>query len=165
MTMNTRNFLTIGAFALVLLITMAAAAPSKQVERGQEWMSWSPAERSVFMGGFIDGYLRGSHEACKVADDLFEVGKPHRLGDEHHPSEIPSVRCEARLETYSKYKLTDSGPDFSAYTVVITEFYTKHPEYQGIPYVYLLSFLSDSKYKTADQLHEMALKGEIRTNF
>jgi hypothetical protein len=117
------------------------------------------------MGGFIDGYLRGSHQACDATDDLFEVGKWHRLGDDRHPSEIPSARCLARLDMYSKYKLVESRPDFSAYTDVITEFYTRHPEYQDIPYVYLLEFLSDNKYKTAEQLYQMALKGEIRTSF
>jgi hypothetical protein len=162
MKLNVRDSVPLGTGAVVLLIAVAAATPSKQVERGQEWMSWSPAERSVFIGGFIDGYLRGSHVACAAADDLFELDKPHRMGDGRP---MPSARCEARLETYSKYKLTDSGPDVSAYTVVITEFYTRHPEYQGVPYLYLLWFLTDSNYKTADQLYQMALKGEIRTNF
>ena len=58
--------------------------------------------------------------------------------------------------------MTTSGPDFSAYADVITEFYTKHPEYQGIPFVDLMKSLSDRTYKTADQLYQMALKGELR---
>ena len=45
---------------------------------------------------------------------------------------------------------------------MITEFYTKHPEYQAIAFVNLLKSLSDRNYKTADQLYQMALKGELR---
>ena len=67
------------------------------------------------------------------------------------------------MEEYSKAKYTEtSGPDFSAYADVITEFYTKHPEYQAIAFVNLLKSLSDRNYKTADQLYQMALKGELR---
>jgi hypothetical protein len=67
------------------------------------------------------------------------------------------------MEEYSKAKYTEaSGLDVTAYTDVITEFYTKHPEYQGVAFVSLMKLLSDRNYKTADQLYEMALKGEIR---
>jgi hypothetical protein len=114
------------------------------------------------VNGFITGYQRGSLSACEVADELFEVGKPDRLGDEHHPSEIPSARCLARMEEYSKARYAEaSGPDFSAYVDVITEFYTNHPEYKGIPFVDLMKSLGDHNYKTADQLYQMALKGEL----
>jgi hypothetical protein len=66
------------------------------------------------------------------------------------------------MEEYSKAKYTEtSGLDVSAYTDAITEFYTKHPEYQGIPFVNLMKSLSDRNYKTADQLYQMALKGEL----
>jgi hypothetical protein len=84
-----------------------------------------------------------------------------RVGDEQHPSEVPSARCLARMEKYSKARYT-SGPDFSTYTDVITEFYTKHPEYQGIPFMNLMKWLSDRNHKTADDLYQMALKGEMR---
>ncbi len=69
------------------------------------------------------------------------------------------------MEEYTKIETTDSGPDLSAYTTVLTEFYTKHPAYQNIPTVYILSFLSNRNYKTADQLYQMAVKGEMRTHF
>jgi hypothetical protein len=144
---------------LLLFVGVAAQGSPEQLGRGGEWLSWSPSARSAYANGFLDGYLRGSHAACEEADKLFEVGTPHRLGDS------PSGRCEAKLEVYSKYRYENSEPDFSAYTRLITDFYTKHPEYQGIPFAYLLSFLSDSKNKTSDQLYEMAVKGEMRTHF
>jgi hypothetical protein len=153
-----RVLLGIGAFALFLANPAAAQVRPEQRDRGGEWLSWSPGERSTYINGFISGYLRGSHEACLAANDVFEVGKPHRLGND------PAARCEARLDTYSKFR-TGSGPDPTFYTQVITDFYTKHPEYQGVPFVYLLLFLTDRQYKTDDQLYQMALKGALRTNF
>lgn len=155
----------IGAFViLVVVICVAAQVRPEQLDRGGEWLSWSPGERATFVNGFIAGYRQGSHGACEVAQELFgEPGKMYRLGDEHHPSEMPSARCLARMEEYSKTKYTEaSGLDVSAYTDAITEFYTKHPEYQGIPFVNLMKSLSDRNYKTADQLYQMALKGELR---
>jgi hypothetical protein len=103
--------------------------------------------------------------ACDVANQLFEVGKPHRLGNGHDPEDMPSARCLARMADYSKFKLEETGVDVSAYTTVITEFYTKRPEYRGLPITYLMESLSDSKYKTADQLFQAARNGEIRTNW
>jgi hypothetical protein len=153
-----RTLLVAGASAVFLLVVNAGSIPPTQPDRGQEWLSWSPAERNVYIDGFVTGYQGGTHRGCEVADELFEVGKPHRLGNQ------PSARCFARLETYSKYSYKDSA-DFTAYTTVITEFYTKHPEYRGVPFFYLLSFLSDRQFKTADELYQMALKGELRTNF
>ena len=46
---------------------------------------------------------------------------------------------------------------------MITEFYTKHSEYRNIPFPYLMDHLSDGKYRTADQLAQMAKKGDLAT--
>jgi hypothetical protein len=154
----------IGAVAILLIVSMAPQVrlQAQEIARGREWLSWSPAQRGTYVDGFITGYLQGSLYACEATDRLFEVGIPHRLGDEEHPSEVPSARCLARMEKYSKIKYTEaSGQDFSAYTDVITEFYTKHPEYQGIPFGNLMKWLSDRNYKTADQFYQMALKGDL----
>jgi hypothetical protein len=155
----------IGALIIsVVTICVAAQLRPDQLDRGGEWLSWSPRERATFVNGFIAGYRQGSHGACEVVQALFgEPGKMYRLGDEHHPSEMPSARCLARMEEYSRAKYTEaSGLDVSAYTSAITEFYTKHPEYQGIAFVELMKSLSDRDYKTADQLYQMAQKGELR---
>jgi hypothetical protein len=158
----TKYLAGIGTLVILVVICVAAQVRTDQVDRGGEWLSWSPGQRATYVDGFITGYLQGSLSACEAADKLFEVNKPHSLGDEHHPSEIPSARCLARMEEYSKAKYTEtSGLDESVYTDVITEFYTKHPEYQGVPFVNLMKLLSDHNYKTADQLYQMALKGEL----
>jgi hypothetical protein len=139
----------------LMLLVAGAASASEGPHAGQLWLAWTPAERNIFVQGVIEGYWKGSQTACKLADDLFEVGKPHRLG------QSPSGRCEARLEQFTKIKNTDSGPDLSAYTTVITEFYEKHPEYQNVPAGYLLFALGDPNYVTADHLYHMVLKGDL----
>jgi len=153
------TFLLTGLCAVFLLGTGAAPTTRDKVDPGTEWLAWSAAEREVFVRGFIEGYWNGSGAACKLADDLSEVGEQHRVG------EGPRARCENRLKQYTKIKTLDSGFDFGAYTSVITDFYSKHPEYKNIPESYLLSLLSDQDYKSADQLYQMALKGAISTHF
>lgn len=159
----TKYLVGVGAPVILVIICVADQVRTDQVDRGGEWLSWSPGQRTTYVNGFITGYLQGSHRACDVADELFEVGKPHRLGDQRDSGDMPSARCLARMEEYSKARYTEaSGPDFTAYTDVITEFYTKHPEYRGIPFLNLMKLLSDRNYKTADQLYQMALKEELR---
>jgi hypothetical protein len=159
MSRMTRIFLMIAAFAIPVLIAIGSQVRPERPSSGEEWLSWSLADRNAYIGGYIDGYTKGSHEACLATNDIFEVHKPHHLGED------PAARCESHLETYSKYQTKDSRADLSVYVTVITEFYTKHPEYRNIPFFYLMRFLSDSQRKTADQIYEMALKGEIRTTF
>ena len=156
-----RGIGAVSSLVIILsIICMTAQVRTDRLDRGGEWLSWSPEKRTTYVDGFITGYQLGSHNACVAAEQLFgKPGKMYRLGDEHHPSEMPSARCLARMETYSKVKFTVSGDlDFSAYTDVITEFYTKHPEYRGIPFANLMDSLG--RYKTADELYQTALKGE-----
>ena len=166
--MSRRYLSGIATVLLVLMIIrVPAQVPPKQRGAGEEWLSWSPAERGVYILGFTDGYTSGSLGACNVTDQLFEVGKPHRLGDAQHPTEIPSGRCLAAVENYSRNRHmgSDPTPYTTAYTTVITEFYTKHPEYQGVPFFYLMLNLSDSKYKTAEELYQMALRQHLEIKF
>jgi hypothetical protein len=156
-----------GAVAFAVLLVSCAVAQvnlqQNEIERGGQWLLWSSGQRITYVRGFITGYQRGFHRACELADELFEVGKKHRLGDEEHPSQLPSARCLARMETYSKVSYAEAlEGDFTAYTSVITEFYSHHPEYRGIPFMNIMKLLGDSSFKTADQLYQMALKGEIR---
>jgi hypothetical protein len=154
-----------GAVALVVLLIVANGAQVRpdQVDRGDEWLSWSQKERAAYVDGFVSGYLQGSNSACDVADDLFGTGKTYTLGDGHHPSDMPSARCLARMEKYSKATFREGqGLDLRAYTDVVTDFYTNHPEYRGIPFFNLMKLLSDGNNKTADQIYQMALRGELR---
>jgi hypothetical protein len=158
-----RKYLTgIGTVALLMISCRTEKVHTEQIERGGEWMSWTPTERNRYVFGYLDGYLLARSRACNAADKLFEVGMPHRLGDDQHPTEIPSGRCLAAVDEYSRFKYKDSTLDFSIYANPITEFYTKHPEYQGVPFPFLMEFLSDKKCSTGDQLYQMALAGKLR---
>ena len=152
----------IATLAAFTIMCVAAQVRPGQIERGGEWLSWSLAERNRYTDGFISGYLAVRLKACNTADALFEVGQPHRLGDEQHPTDVPSGRCLAAVDTYSKFKYVNSAIDFGPYTNAITEFYTKHPEYQDIPFPHLMQALSDTKSSSADQLYQMVQKGELR---
>lgn len=154
-----KTFVMVVASALLMVVRFAGAASQPASGSGQQWMSWSPAQRNTYVHGFIAGYWNGSEATCKKLDQIFEVGQPHRVGDSS------TARCENHLENYTKLKLSDSGLDVSAYTSVLTEFYTKPPEYQNIQGGYLLSLLTDGRYQTAAQLYQMAVKREIDTNF
>ena len=67
------------------------------------------------------------------------------------------------MEKYSKATFREGqGLDLRAYTDVVTDFYTNHPEYRGIPFFNLMKLLSDGNNKTADQIYQMALRGELR---
>ena len=151
----------IAAVALLLISCKANNVRPELFERGGTWKSWSLTERNRYVLGYLDGYMTGRHTACVAADGLFEVGQPHRMGDEQHPTDFPSGRCLASVEEYSRFKFTDSMIDLSAYVNPITEFYAKHPEYQDIPIPFLMDFLSDKKCSTADELFKLAQKGTL----
>jgi hypothetical protein len=71
-----------------------------------------------------------------------------------------SGRCLASVDNHSRY--IGSRVDLAVYEVPITEFYTKHPEYQGVPFPFLMEYLSDEKCSTADELFQMAQKEKLR---
>src|SRR5277367_5386277 len=107
-----------------VMVSLAARSSRAEAGTGDEWLSWSPAQRASYVDGFISGHLNATHSVCDAADELFEVDMPHSLGDAHHPSEYPSARCFAKADTYSRFKVTgNEETDFAAYTTVITEFY------------------------------------------
>lgn len=140
-------------FSGILCVLAAAQVKPEDAGRGAEWLSWAPAQRTAYVYGLVDGYLMGFYRACDLADQLFEVGKPHRLGDG------PSGRCIAHRGEFSKKSLDKEGHlDISAYTDVVTAFYKDHPSCRDFPFALLLQSLS-SKYASADQLYEMAMKG------
>jgi len=149
----------VGIILLVELCGCAAAQETpEQLGRGGEWLSWTPVQRDAYVYGLVDGYLMGFYRARDLADQLFETDKPHRLGDDQHPTEVPSGHCLAHRGEFSKTSFDKEGhPDVSAYTNVITAFCKDHPSCRAFPFAFLLEALS-SKYTTADQLYERALK-------
>ena len=162
MAMSTKYLVGIAVVVLLLVSCKTNKVRPGVLERGDEWMSWNTTERNRYVFGYLDGYLTARHTACVAADTLFEVGQPHRMGDEQHPTEFPSGRCLASVDGYSRFKYIDSTLDLSAYVNPITEFYTKHPDHKDIFVPSLMEFLSDKKCSTADELLQMALQGKLR---
>ena len=78
-----------GAVAVLLLVSVAASVTPPSLGTGYDWVSWSPKQRTTFMDGFWTGYVMGTRRACDATNDLWEVGKVHRIGDD------PSARCLA----------------------------------------------------------------------
>lgn len=120
---------------------------------GKQWLAWQNANREDYVMAYISGYFYGVKDACFVFDDL-----------------QPTIRlkhalyCRAKAPRYT-YKHDNVGnPDLSAYTDVLTKFYTGHPEYQSIPYVRLMPYLTDEQHKTADDLYNMAKAGKFPTS-
>jgi hypothetical protein len=142
---------------IIVSIGLSALATAQlrpdQLGRGGEWLSWTPEQRNAYVAGLISGYMMGFYRACALTDQLFEQGKPQKLGHD------PEARCMAHRGEFSKKSLDKDGHfDVSAYTDVVTAFYRDHPSCQEFPFDFLLQSLS-AKYATADQLYEMALNG------
>jgi len=119
---------------------------------GEEWLSLTPQTKSYLIGAYLDGYLAGKIDACAAADDLFAEQKPI-----HDPKDSVDQRCVRKAKSYSK--------DVDDYIGVLTDFYTKYPQHRNIPNLYLIQILTDDRYTTADGIYQMAVKGEIRTDF
>ncbi|MGO9862550.1 MAG: hypothetical protein ACLPLR_02965 [Terriglobales bacterium] len=149
------NYGIVGIILLADLCACATAQGTQEPGRRGEWLSWTPVQRNAYVYGLVDGYLMGFARACHLADQLFEIGKPQRLGND------PSARCIAHRGEFSKISLDKGGHvDVSAYTDVVTAFYKDHPSCRDFPFALLLQSLS-SKYATGDQLYEMAMKGGL----
>jgi hypothetical protein len=151
--------LMVGTILAVTVVSCTSTHPSRQLwpPDGNLWLSWSQSERRTYMFGMLEGYGAARHDACLTADQLFEVGQPHRLGDETHPTEVPSGRCLAATDTYSHFQMSDfSEARYDSYVNEVTEFYTRYPKYRKVLFPLLFDHLRDRNFKTVDQLAAMA---------
>jgi hypothetical protein len=120
---------------------------------GKQWLAWQNSNREDYVVAYISGYFYGVKDACFVFDDLEPTISLRHAG-----------HCRATAPRYS-FKSDSAGyPDLSKYTNVLTKFYTEHPEYQSIPYVLLMPYLTDQQHKTADDLYNMAKAGKFPTS-
>src|SRR4051794_26135722 len=98
---------TVRLFLIILFFSVNAPISAQlresQLGRGDEWLAWRKDQRDGYVRGYIDGYLGGTSTSCRLADDLFESGKPHTLGDGHKPSDMPSARCLVRRGEFAKF--------------------------------------------------------------
>jgi hypothetical protein len=139
---------------LIFVIGLADAGSQRRVaprRDGKDWLSFTAQTRSYLVEVYLDGYLDGKTDACAAAGDLFEQGPVH------DPKDSADQRCFRKAKSYSR--------DVDDYIGVLTAFYTKYPQFRNIPDLYLIQTLTDDRYTTADGIYQMAVKGEIRTNF
>jgi hypothetical protein len=114
---------------------------------GMDWMSWSPATREVYLGGFFMGYLYGTVDTCVGVHDLWlREGEPVDPEMKQLPSDV-ATKCQSRVDGFTKLKvMPDGSPDYSPYTGPITAFYKKNPEEQHVRIDYMILQLRDSNY-------------------
>lgn len=153
-----QNYLPVTGLLLLAITACGTFQDSRRVELfrhpGLQWLSWTPQERENFVYGYINGYGEGMDLACLAADKLFETNEPHNFGHGDVTSTFPSTRCRESVALYPSVKIDLSkGPDFSAYTNVITGFYRKHPEYRDTPITVLMESLAGTKRLTADDIY------------
>jgi hypothetical protein len=153
-----------GFLLLGLVIALSYPNPATQVQTdpGAQWLSWSTSEKNAYVAGFIDGYRTGTTEICKAADQFLKAGSISSGGGQPETNSSASAACFASGGDYSKQYSGKAGVDFSVYANMITEFYTKHPDYRAISFRKLLLSLRDGASNSEDQLYQKALHGDLR---
>jgi hypothetical protein len=153
--MNRRRIMS--SFALLLMVGLAAcrraqptAAPKQHSGLGDDWLSMTTSEKTIFVEGFIEGRYVGADDICNTG--LVILPKKHRPGDENL-SEYE--RCGAMSGRYS-HQDPKTGED--AYIRVIDTFYS-HPECRPMPYFTLLEHLDDAEYKSGEELYQFVRSG------
>ncbi len=160
MTRTNLTSVMVGAIVVASVINAGAQTRKDQVGGGAQWLSWSSKERATYVGAFIDGYLSGTHQLCRKADDLFRVRDPHYQNPKVMPGNEASALCYSTRSEYSRI-YSGNEVDFSFYVDAITEFYSKYPQDQSILVGELMLSLADGKCSTVEELHQKVLKGEL----
>jgi hypothetical protein len=162
-----RSFFRLTVLFLLVIFCASCSRTSKQVATanpihafgGEEWLSWTPAQRDRYVYGYIVGYQSGFFKACEFADE-------HSLFDDHIPPgpgeegviNVPGHRCRTALKSYSRVTYTqDKGVSVNPYPEIITEMYEKHPDSRSAMYQLLMEQLSEGQVATAEDLYKAQL--------
>jgi len=157
---RTKGLLIASALVVLSFVKVEAQVRTDQISRGGQWLSWTQKEKITYVSGFLDGYLIGTYHLCDAADKLFKVRDPRSVTGKAIPGAEASALCFASRNDYSK-EYSTGVMDFSPYVGIITEFYTKHSDYDAVPFAELMLFLGDGKCGSAEDLYQQALKGEL----
>ena len=160
-TLNKQMVIVLLVVGVVLLAFAVSRLHPRHSERaevlqhpGVQWLSWSGAERDNYILGYMDGYGVGAADACLTADSLFDLDKPRVFGHDDVPGTFPSRRCLESVPKHANVKISlSTGPDFSAYTTPITEFYMKHPDQRDTSVLMLLEMLKGADKVSGDDLY------------
>jgi hypothetical protein len=121
---------------------------------GRQWLAWDSRQQENFVYGYIQGYRQGVNQACHVVDQRSGRGDTRTMGTRNVPATVPPPDCDASLGQYSMVGGNESaGPNFSAYTTLITEFYRKYPDSEDIPFTRLMEPLTGPTIPTVIELH------------
>jgi hypothetical protein len=153
------GFLLVG---LVIAVANLESATPLPANPGAQWLSWTATEKNAYVGGFIDGYLSGTTEICQAAGQFLKGGNIRSSGDRAETPSSASAACFATGGNYSKQYSGKAGVDFSVYANIITEFYTKHPDYRAVSFRKLILSLRDGVCNSEGQLYQKALRGDVR---
>jgi len=161
--MNDKRLST--AVKFVLLFGCLCAIPGCKrklpvLGSGEEWSSWSAAERRHYLVGYLEGHNAGMYETCKLTDDLAAQD-----GQELYSNHRPSMRCVNASRKYSKAHIVYTGEagrgkglDVSVYVKVLDIFYS-HRECRIMPYEIILQHLNDQEFKSGDDLYKFVRSG------
>jgi hypothetical protein len=162
--MNDKHLCT--ALKFVLLFGCLCAIPGCKrklpvMGTGDEWRSWSAAERRQYLVGYLEGQLAAVYKTCHLSDDFAEQD-----GQTLYPNHFPSRRCTDAAPKYSKARVdfadesTGKGRslDVSVYTNVLDTFYS-HRECRIMPYEIILQHLNDQEFKSGDDLYKFVRSG------
>jgi hypothetical protein len=125
-------------------------------------LSWTASEKHAYVGGFIDGCLSGTTAICQAAGHFLKGGNIRSSGARPETPSSASAACFASGGDYCKQYSGKAGVDFSVYANIITEFYTKHPDYRAVSFRKLILSLRDGACNSEGQLYQKAVRGDLR---
>lgn len=143
------EFLLVGLVIALSYLKPAAQLPANP---GGQWRSWTASEKNGYVGGFIDGYLTGTTETCQATGHFLKGGNICSSDDRWETPLSASAACFASGGNYCKQYSGKAGVEFSVYANIITEFYTKHPDYRAVSFRKLMLSLRDGACNSEGQL-------------
>jgi hypothetical protein len=166
---RSRELLTYAASVLVLFLgCRAGSKPSQDISilhPGEQWLSWSAAEKGTFVIAFLQGYGDGISSGCNSAEETLSKVELKDTKDNRYYI-FDAADCRSQVPIYTKLKLrTSAEPDTSAYANVITGFYENYPQYRNIPYIYLMQLLKGENPPGVNELYSMAQTGKMITRW
>jgi hypothetical protein len=151
MVRNSVRLVLIGMFAYFFAFGASEAQknPFHSPPTGGRWLSWNVETRGDFVDSYLEGDLDAKIDACHAAYVLFVPrGTPDGTGENSLEG-----KCFRAVKSYTQ--------TVDEYVSVITDFYTKYPQYRNFSALDLLRAISDGHYTTADGLNQMVLKGQL----
>ena len=164
---SSRSTIIVLAAALMLSGLMGCRKTARVIDGhagGAEWKDLTETERSTYVEGYLGGYGMGTFAACDITDRLFDAKGPPFLAD--GAINTASNQCIRALNRYDRAGLHGKErPDYTMYTDVMTELYTKYPKYDAVPIAWMLSLMYDKGYTSTDQLFQKLERHDMQWTY